>query len=105
MCGTEPLPTEFRARKYRLDKHFLSKVSLFEHLKGNSGPSVTHSFADKTISRDPKVNAHQISSQEEFLFIMRNLPVHVSDEEISEMFAFADKDGDGQLSYEEFEVK
>ena len=51
------------------------------------------------------MNAHQISSQEEFLFIMRNLPVHVSDEEISEMFAFADKDGDGQLSYEEFEVK
>ena len=35
---------------------------------------------------------------------MRNLPVHVPDEDIAEMFAFADKDGDGQLSYEEFEV-
>ena len=35
---------------------------------------------------------------------MRNLPVHVSDEEIEEMFIFADTDGDGRLSYEEFEV-
>ena len=35
---------------------------------------------------------------------MRNLPVHVPDEDIAEMFAFADKDKDGQLSYEEFEV-
>ena len=30
--------------------------------------------------------------------------MHVPDEDIAEMFAFADKDGDGQLSYEEFEV-
>ena len=35
---------------------------------------------------------------------MQNLPVHVADDDIAEMFAFADKDGDGQLSYEEFEV-
>ena len=33
-----------------------------------------------------------------------HLPVHVPDDDIAEMFAFADKDGDGQLSYEEFEV-
>ena len=42
--------------------------------------------------------------QEDFFFIMQNLPVHVTDDDIAEMFAFADKDGDGQLSYEEFEV-
>ena len=42
--------------------------------------------------------------QEDFFFIMQNLPVHVPDDDIAEMFAFADKDGDGQLSYEEFEV-
>ena len=42
--------------------------------------------------------------QEDFSHIMRNLPVHVSDEEIEEMFTFADTDGDGRLSYEEFEV-
>ena len=35
---------------------------------------------------------------------MQNLPVHVPDDDIAEMFAFADKDGDGQLSYKEFEV-
>ena len=26
MCGTEPFPTDFRAKKYRVDRHFLSKV-------------------------------------------------------------------------------
>ena len=35
---------------------------------------------------------------------MKNLPVVVDDEDIDEMFEFADKDGDGRLSYEEFQV-
>ena len=26
MCGTEPFPKDFRARKYKLDKHSLSKA-------------------------------------------------------------------------------
>ena len=26
LCGTEPFPTDFKAKKYKLDKHFLSKV-------------------------------------------------------------------------------
>ena len=35
---------------------------------------------------------------------MKNLPVVVEDEVIDEMFDFADKDNDGKLSYEEFQV-
>ena len=35
---------------------------------------------------------------------MRNLPVQVADEDIEEMFAFADRDKDGHLSYQEFLV-
>ena len=35
---------------------------------------------------------------------MKNLPVPVSDEDIEEMFEFADKNKDGKLSYKEFEV-
>ena len=35
---------------------------------------------------------------------MKNLPVPVSDEDIEEMFEFADKNKDGKLSYEEFLV-
>ena len=35
---------------------------------------------------------------------MKNLPVTVDDEDIDEMFEFADKDRDGKLSYEEFQV-
>ena len=33
---------------------------------------------------------------------MSSLPVPVSEEDIQEMFSFADKDGDGELSYEDF---
>ena len=36
---------------------------------------------------------------------MKNLPVSVKDEDIEEMFEFADKDKDGNLSYEEFLVR
>ena len=35
---------------------------------------------------------------------MKNLPVVVDDEDIEKMFEFADKDRDGKLSYEEFQV-
>ena len=33
---------------------------------------------------------------------MKNLPVEVSEEDIEEMFEFADKNKDGKLSYKEF---
>ena len=26
LCGTDPFPTDFRAKKYKLDKHSISKV-------------------------------------------------------------------------------
>ena len=42
--------------------------------------------------------------QADFWHIMKNLPVQVADEDIEEMFEFADKDKDGQLSYQEFLV-
>ena len=46
----------------------------------------------------------EISFQNEFIHIMKNLPVFVSDEDIEEMFNFADKDADGKLSYAEFQI-
>ena len=36
--------------------------------------------------------------------MMSQLPEPVSDNEISEMFNFADKDADGKLSYAEFQI-
>ena len=36
---------------------------------------------------------------------MKNLPVEVSDQDIDEMFEFADKNKDGKLSYKEFRVR
>ena len=47
---------------------------------------------------------HVSSLQAEFVQIMRSLPVCVPDDDIEEMFAFADKDNDGALSYAEFKV-
>ena len=35
----------------------------------------------------------------EFKFIMRNLPVAVTEEDIEDMFAVADTDQDGKISY------
>ena len=40
----------------------------------------------------------------DFVAIMKNLPVEVSDQDIEEMFEFADKNKDGKLSYKEFKV-
>ena len=40
----------------------------------------------------------------DFTHIMKNLPVPVLDSDIEEMFTFADSDGDGRLSFKEFEV-
>ena len=36
----------------------------------------------------------------EFQFIMRNLPVEVSEEDIEDTFAVADTDNDGKLGYQ-----
>ena len=49
LCGTEPFPTDFRAKKYKLDKHCITK--------------------------------------EEFVHIMKNLPVCVEDEDIEASLA------------------
>ena len=35
----------------------------------------------------------------DFQFMMRNLPVPVLEEDIDQMFEFADKDQDGRISY------
>ena len=30
LCGTDPFPTDFRAKKYKLEKHSISKVKIFQ---------------------------------------------------------------------------
>ena len=41
----------------------------------------------------------------EFRNMMSHLPEHVSEDEITEMFSFADKNNDGKINWEEFMVK
>ena len=66
LCGTDPHPELFRAKKYKIQEHFLTK--------------------------------------QDFVHMMRNLPEKVSEEDIEEMFSYADKDQDGKISYSEFQV-
>ena len=61
ICGTDPYPTNFRAKKWKIkDKSF---------------------------------------TKADFQFMMRNLPVPVNEEDIDQMFEFADKDKDGRINY------
>jgi len=66
LCGTDPLPELFRAKKYKINDHFFTKKD-FQHM-------------------------------------MMNLPEEVSEDDIEEMFNYADKDGDGKISYTEFQI-
>ena len=66
MCGTEPFPELYRAKKYKIHQKFLSKT--------------------------------------EFHFIMKNLPVPVSDRDIEEMFLVADTNNDGKIQFSEFKA-
>ena len=60
ICGTDPYPANFRAKKYKIKDKFFSKA--------------------------------------DFQFMMRNLPVPVDEEDIDQMFDFADKDKDGKIN-------
>jgi len=66
ICGTDPYPKNFRAKKYKIKEKFFTKA--------------------------------------DFQLMMRNLPVPVNEDEINEMFDFADKDKDGKINYSEFET-
>ena len=61
LCGTEPHPELYRAKKYKIHQKYLDKS--------------------------------------DFQFIMRNLPVKVSEKDIDEMFRVADVDNDGKIGY------
>ena len=65
LCGTEPFPELYRAKKYKINQKFLTKS--------------------------------------EFHFIMKNLPVPVSDRDIEEMFSVADSNKDGKIGFDEFQ--
>ena len=67
LCGTDPFPELFRAKRYKIHQKFLTKM--------------------------------------EFQFIMRNLPVSVSEEDIGEMFDVADTDKDGKIGYKVIKIQ
>ena len=76
LCGTEPFPQNVRAKKYKIHQHFLDKKN-FHHMMTNLPEKVS--------------NIGQISVLKCFFIIK------VSEEDIEEMFRFADKDNDGKI--------
>ena len=60
ICGTDPFPTDFRAKKYKLNKHFITK-SDFQHIMRSLPVPVSEvdieemfNFSDK--NRDGKLS-------------------------------------------------
>ena len=62
-------------------------------------PSLSFSFSF-SLSLSLSSTLYFPPGQEDFTHIMKNLPVPVLDEDVEEMFTFADTDGDGRLSYQ-----
>ena len=86
LCGTEPYPEHFRAKKYRLHDKFFTK-SDFQVI---SLPLWIATWSEKS----DKSCCNKLPQE-----MMRNLPVPVLEEDIDEMFNFADQDQDGKISW------
>ena len=63
----------------------------------------TDPFPELFRAKKYKIN-DRFLTREEFHHIMRNLPVPVTEEDIEEMFNYADKDKDNKISYKEFQI-
>ena len=84
LCGTEPFPELYRAKKYKLNDHFFTKQD----------------FVDIMLSLPVQVIGLVFSVSEIFFPPY----VQVPDADIEEMFSYADKDGDGKINWTEFQV-
>ena len=87
LCGTEPFPELYRAKKYKLNDHFFTKQDFRE---------IMLNLPVKVISKLSRYPSFQISKY--------SLLLQVSDEDIEDMFSYADKDGDGKINWTEFQV-
>ena len=83
MCGTEKFPEKFKAKKYKLHDHFIDKKN-FHHMMTNLPEQVIIKLA--------------------FCILLSLHCCQVSEDDIEEMFKFADKDQDGKISFIEFQL-
>ena len=63
LCGTEPFPEDFRAKKYRLDRHFLEKED-FRHIMRSLPVPVADKDIEEMFSYADKDNDGKLSYQE-----------------------------------------
>ena len=111
LCGTDSYGKEFKAKKYKLDKHFLTKVTRQNGKRNSKLDPGFHFFFIKSISNIPSschlhlpdlIFLRLFHDQAEFLQIMTHLPEPVLERQVDEMFATVDTDQDGRISYQEF---
>jgi len=84
-------------RKYREEDRETLNQTLFKAICG------TESYPSNFRAKKYKIK-DKYFSKADFQFMMSNLPVPVKEEDIDQMFEFADKDKDGKISYSEFQI-
>jgi len=84
-------------KKYREEDEDLFRQNMFKVLCG------TTPYSEKIRAKKYKLK-DQFFSKKDFVHMMRNLPVQVSDSDIEEMFSYADQDCDGCINWAEFQT-
>ena len=59
LCGTDPFPTDFRAKKYKLHRHFLSKTD-FQHMMRSLPVPVSETDIEEMFTFADKGRVHLI---------------------------------------------
>ena len=91
MCGTEPHPDKFKAKKYKLHEHFITKED-FLQLMTNLPEKVRISWCIYICKC-----ASQLASWLKIEYFK------VSWREAEAIFSWGDKDGDGSICFTEFQ--
>ena len=84
--------------KLRRRSDYCHRVAIFYFTSGFQAICGTESYPANFRAKKYKIK-DKYFSKADFQFMMSNLPVPVKEEDIDQMFEFADKDKDGKISY------
>jgi len=84
-------------RKYREEDEEVFRQNMFKIICG------TKPYPDNIKAKKYKLSEH-FFTRNDFVHMMKNLPVEVADSDIDEMFSYADADCDGKINWLEFQT-
>ena len=110
LCGTDPFPEKYRAKKYKIHQKFLSLEEFRFIMRSQVTADSKQILLDFIkLNKFWKYFTMFWSNEVKDIFplawrpdwrMSRNLPVAVSEQEIEEMFSLADTDQDQRISYQ-----